>query len=138
VSSKVEVRLPDDSILEVEKGTTWLEVARRIGERLAQAAVAVLVDGQLKDVRDEVEEDCRLEILTAKDERALEVLRHSCAHLMAQAVRELYPGTKVAIGPAIADGFYYDFDLEETFDEEALKAIEARMKALAKAKIPFG
>ncbi len=137
MSSKVEVRLPDDSILEVEKGTTWLEVARRIGERLAQAAVAVLVDGQLKDVRDEVEEDCRLEILTAKDERALEVLRHSCAHLMAQAVRELYPGTKVAIGPAIADGFYYDFDLEETFDEEALKAIEARMKALAKAKIPI-
>ncbi len=137
MSPVVKITLPDGAQLEAPQGATLLEVIAQIGPRLAKAAVAAIVNGQLRDVRDAVEEDATLEVLTAKDPRALEVLRHSASHLMAQAVRQLFPGTKVAIGPSIADGFYYDFDTEVAFTEADLEAIESRMNELAKADIPL-
>ena len=126
----MQVRLPDKSLLELPDGASGLVAARSIGPRLAEQAVGVRVDGDLRDLRLPLADGQQIEILTTKngdDADALTVLRHSAAHLLAEAVRRLYPGVKVAIGPAIANGFYYDFDFPEPIAEEDLAPIEAEI-----------
>ncbi|SEJ81831.1 threonyl-tRNA synthetase [Pseudomonas linyingensis] len=127
------VTLPDGSQRSFEQPVSVAEVAQSIGAGLAKAALAGKVDGQLVDTSYVIEEDAALSIITARDAEGVEVLRHSCAHLMAMAVQELFPGTQVTIGPVINDGFYYDFDCERPFTSEDLERIEAKMYELAKA-----
>ncbi|HET7428015.1 MAG TPA: TGS domain-containing protein, partial [Gaiellales bacterium] len=125
--------LPDGTDLDLADGATGLDAAAAIGPRLAQAAVAVQVNGDVRDLRLPVADGEQLRILTDRDPEALAVLRHSTAHVMAEAVLHLWPDAKIAIGPAIADGFYYDFELPDggTFSEDDLARIEARMRELA-------
>ena len=112
------------------------EVAEAIGPGLARAALAGRVDGELRDLSHVIEGDAELAIVTAKDDDGLEVIRHSCAHLMAQAAQELFPSAQVTIGPVIEDGFYYDFAYERPFTPEDLQAIEKRMGEIAKRDLP--
>lgn len=129
------ITLPDGSQREFDAPVSVHEVAARIGPGLAKAAVVGKVDGTLVDTRYVIEQDVNLAIITAKDEEGVEVIRHSCAHLMAQAVQQLYPGTQVTIGPVIENGFYYDFATVEPLTVEDLAKIEARMAELAKQSI---
>jgi len=130
--SAMRIGLPDGTDLELENGATGLDVANAIGPRLAQAAVAVGVGDEVRDLRLPLAEGDRVRILTARDAEALPVLRHSTAHVMAEAVLHLWPDAKVAIGPAIADGFYYDFQFPEPISSDALGRIE-----LEKRRKPF-
>lgn len=132
----ITVTLPDASRREYEAGVTVADVAQPIGAGLAKAALCGKVDGKLVDLSYKLEKDASVAIVTAKDPEGLELLRHSTAHLMAQAVKELYPTAEVTIGPAIENGFYYDFKYERPFTPEDLTAIEARMHELAKKDIP--
>ncbi len=131
----MKVTLKDGSSMEFENGVSVLEVAKTISEGLARAACAAKVNGEVVDLRTELDGDCELEILTAKDADGLRVLRHTASHVMAQAVKRLYPDTKLAIGPAIDDGFYYDFDREAPFSAEELSDIEKEMKKIVKENI---
>lgn len=131
----ITVTLPDASRREYEAGVTVADVAQSIGAGLAKAALCGKVDGKLVDLSYKLEKDASVAIVTAKDPEGLELLRHSTAHLMAQAVKELYPTAEVTIGPAIENGFYYDFKYERPFTPEDLTAIEARMHELAKKDI---
>lgn len=128
----VKVTLKDGSVREVERGTTLAGLAASISRGLAKAAVAGKVNGEDKDLSYPLDEDAEVEILTLDSEEGLKVLRHSSSHLLAQAVQNLFPGTKLGIGPAIANGFYYDFDSEHVFTPEDLEKIEAEMHRLAK------
>lgn len=132
----ITMTLPDASRREYEAGVTVADVAQSIGAGLAKAALCGKVDGKLVDLSYKLEKDASVAIVTAKDPEGLELLRHSTAHLMAQAVKELYPTAEVTIGPAIENGFYYDFKYERPFTPEDLTAIEARMHELAKKDIP--
>lgn len=132
----ITVTLPDASRREYEAGVTVADVAQSIGAGLAKAALCGKVDGKLVDLSYKLEKDASVAIVTAKDPEGLELLRHSSAHLMAQAVKELYPTAEVTIGPAIENGFYYDFKYERPFTPEDLTAIEARMHELVKKDIP--
>lgn len=127
VPGKINIVLPDDSTLDIEPGGTVLTVAERVGPRLAASAVAGRVNGALADVSAVVSDGDRVEIMTAGSPAGLDILRHSVAHVMAQAVGELYPGTRFGIGPTIEDGFYYDFDLPAALSADDLPAIEAKM-----------
>ncbi len=127
-----KIRLTDGRELEVEAGASWAEVAREAGV----AAVAVLVDGELRDLRDQAEGGREVKLLTFSDPEALEVLRHTAAHVLAQAVRRLFPGVKLAIGPAIADGFYYDFDFPQPITREDLPRIEEEMNRIVAEDLP--
>jgi len=130
-SVQIRLTLPDGSVRTVAKGTTGGEVAASIGPGLAKAALAVKLDGVVSDLFAPIEKDAKLEIVTAKNEKeALDLIRHDAAHLMAQAVQELFPGTQVTIGPVIEDGFFYDFARAEPFHEMDLAKIEARMKEI--------
>src|SRR5437660_4111351 len=123
----MKVVLPDNSELELPAGATGLDAARAIGPKLAAEAVLVRSDGHVKDLRLPLEDGERIQILTTRDKDdpdALYVLRHSTAHLLAEAVRRLYPGVKIAIGPPIENGFYYDFDFPEPIREDDLPRIE--------------
>lgn len=128
----VTITLPDGSTRSFPAGVTPAEIAAAIGARLARDAVAARVDGELVDLTRPIAQDAKVEIVTAASPVGREVLRHSCAHLMAQAVFDLFPGARYAIGPAIADGFYYDFELPDGrhFTDEDLPRIEARMAEL--------
>ena len=130
------ITLPDGSKREYDHPVTVAEVAADIGPGLAKAAVAGKVDGKEVDTSYVIDHDAEVAILTPRDEEGLEVIRHSTAHLLAQAVKELYPEAQVTIGPVIENGFYYDFDYKRPFTEEDLEKIEARMKELAKQDIP--
>lgn len=130
------ITLPDGSQRNFEQAVNVFQVAESIGPGLAKAALAGKVNDTLVDTSYLITEDSRLAIITAKDADGLEVLRHSCAHLMAQAVKQLWPNTQVTIGPTIEDGFYYDFDIEGTFAPEDLEAIEKRMNELIKQDLP--
>jgi len=121
------ITLPDGSTRSYERPISGAELARDIGPGLAKAALLVRIDGQLRDLATRIERDAKVAIVTAKDPDALEVLRHDSAHLMAEAVKELYPETQVTIGPAIDNGFYYDFARAHPFTPEDLARIEARM-----------
>ena len=128
----VAITLPDGSIREFDSGVSGAEIAAAIGPGLAKAALAIRVDGEMKDLAAPVDRDAGIEIVTARDADALELLRHDAAHVMAEAVKELYPETQVTIGPAIEDGFYYDFSRPTAFTPEDLERIEARMHEIVK------
>jgi threonyl-tRNA synthetase len=133
----IRVTLPDGSVREVAPGTTPLEIAESIGPRLARDAVVARVDGELFDLGRPLARDVRLQILTARDPEALEVLRHSTAHATAQAVQELFPGTRIGQGPVIEGGFYYDFDRDEPFTDADLERIEARVAEIVARDLPI-
>ncbi len=133
----MKITLKDGSVLEQESGVSCMDVAKSISEGLARAAVAAVVNGQTVDLSTALNEDCTLSILTTRDEAGLEVFRHSAAHVMAQAVKRLYPGAKFAIGPAIANGFYYDIDFPTPISKDELDKIEKEMTAIVKADYPF-
>lgn len=125
--SSIKVKLPDGSVREVAEGTTPLEIAQAIGPRLAKAAVAAKWEGRVTDLKRPLTSDGALEILTVESEDGLEVLRHSTAHLMAQALRRLFPGTKLAIGPVVGERFYYDVDCPKPLSADDFDAIEREM-----------
>ena len=133
----VNVTLPDGSVRQFESAVTVAEVAASIGAGLAKAALAGKVDGRLVDTSHRIEADAALAIVTVRDAEALDLIRHDAAHVMAQAVQELYPGTQVTIGPAIEDGFYYDFARDTPFTPEDLVAIEKRMDEIVKRDLPI-
>lgn len=130
------VSLPDGSRRHFDAPVSVFDVARDIGPGLAKAALAGRIDDRLVDVRHEITDDVTLSIVTERDPEGVEIIRHSAAHLLAQAVKELFPEAQVTIGPVIANGFYYDFALEKPFTPEDLENIERRMKKLAKADLP--
>jgi threonyl-tRNA synthetase len=137
-SAQVAITLPDGSVRTYAPGTTGADVAASIAKSLAKAAVAVKIDGVVKDLATPLTQDCRLEIVTDKNEAdMLELIRHDCAHIMAEAVQELYPGTQVTIGPAIATGFYYDFARDTPFTPDDLVKIEKRMHEIVDENRPF-
>ena len=131
-----DIRLPDGSIRSFEKVVTVAEVAAGIGAGLARAALAGKVDGRLVDTSYLIARDADLAIVTDRDAEGLEIIRHSTAHLLAYAVKELFPEAQVTIGPVIENGFYYDFAYRRPFTPEDLQAIEERMGELAKRDIP--
>ena len=126
------ITLPDGSKREFDRPVSVLEVAQDIGAGLAKATIAGRVNGERRDACDIINEDANLEIITAKDEDGLEIIRHSCAHLLGHAIKQLFPDVKMAIGPTIENGFYYDVDLERSLTQEDIDAIEKRMLELAK------
>lgn len=133
----MKITLKDGSVLECNSGSSCLDVAKTISEGLARAAVAAFVDGKTVDLSTKLTEDCSLSILTTRDEAGMEVYRHSAAHILAQAVKHLYKNAKFAIGPAIANGFYYDIDFDKPIGRDDLEAIEKEMNAIVKADLPF-
>ena len=128
----VAITLPDGSVRQYKEPVSGADIAADIGPGLAKAALAVRVDGELTDLLAPIENDACIGIITSKDDDALELLRHDCAHVMAEAVKELYPETQVTIGPNIEDGFYYDFSRAKPFTPEDLEKIEARMREIVK------
>ncbi|MDO4708848.1 MAG: threonine--tRNA ligase [Pseudomonadota bacterium] len=126
----IKITLPDGSQREFAQPVSVMEVAANIGAGLAKATIAGEVDGRLVDASDVIERDARLRIITAKDPEGVEIIRHSCAHLVGHAVKQLYPEVKMVIGPVIEDGFYYDIYSERPFTPEDMAAIEARMAEL--------
>ncbi len=126
------ITLPDGSQRSFENPVSTLDVANDIGPGLAKATIAGRVNGERVDACDMINEDSRLEIITAKDDDGLEIIRHSCAHLIGHAVKQLFPDAKMAIGPTIDNGFYYDIDMEHSLSQEDVDAIEKRMLQLAK------
>ena len=132
----IQVTLKDD-VRSYEPGVTVYEVAKSIGAGLAKAACAGRVDGEAVDLRTPLTKDCKVEILTFDSTDGKHAYWHTTAHIMAQAVQHLFPDAKFAIGPAIENGFYYDFDLPRTLTPEDLEAIEKEMKAIIKEDIPL-
>ncbi|ART79289.1 threonine--tRNA ligase [Oceanisphaera avium] len=130
------ITLPDGSQRHFEQAVSVMDVAKDIGPGLAKACIAGRINGQLVDACELIEHDAKLAIITAKDEDGLAILRHSCAHLLGHAIKQLWPQTKMAIGPVIDNGFYYDVDLDHTLTEEDLVKLEARMKELVKTDYP--
>ncbi len=139
LANELHVTLPDGSQRTLAKGSTALDLAASIGSRLAKAAVAAKINGQETDLGAVIPDGATVAIITADSDPGRHVLRHSTAHLMAQAVVQLFPGTKFSIGPAIEDGFYYDFELPDgrTFSDDDLSSIDARMRELISANQPF-
>ncbi|HIU86508.1 TPA: threonine--tRNA ligase [Candidatus Spyradomonas excrementavium] len=136
--SNIEVILPDNSKISVEENSTGMDLAKKISEGLARNALAIDINGVTKSLTTTLNNNDRVKILTAKDPEALHVMRHSTSHIMAQAVIRLFPQAKLAIGPAIENGFYYDFDLEgHAFTEDDLRKIEDEMKKIIKEKHTF-
>ncbi len=135
--SSVNVQLPDGSGVELPSGSTALTLAGNIGPRLAKTAVAAKINGDVVDLSTPLSEGDKVEILTFDSEEGRDVFRHSASHLMAAAVKRLYPDAKLAIGPSIEDGFYYDIDADKTFTDEDLPDIEKEMAKIVKEDIPF-
>jgi threonyl-tRNA synthetase len=133
----VAITLKDGSVRRFDGPVAGSEIARAIGPRLAKDALAIMVDGEMKDLAQIVARDAKVEIVTREDPRALELLRHDAAHVMAEAVQELYPGTQVTFGPATETGFYYDFARDEPFTPEDLEKIEARMHEIVRRDEPI-
>ena len=133
----INITLKDGSQKQYEAGISVLDVAKDLSEGLARNACCGLINGERVDLRTTLNEDCNLEILTFNDQDGKWAFRHTAAHMLAQAVKRLYPDVKLAIGPAIEDGFYYDFDRDKAFTEEEFAAIEAEMKKIAKEKLPI-
>ena len=130
----IEITLPDNSVKKFDNPVTVLEVAESIGSGLAKATIAGRVNGELKDACDLIEENASLEIIRAQDQEGLEIIRHSCAHLFGHALKQIYPDAKMAIGPVIKNGFYYDIDFDKSLSMKDLEKIEQRMKKLASSE----
>src|SRR5271166_1562197 len=137
MSESFTITLPDGTQKSVPAGSGPMDIAKSIGPRLADDAVVARVNGQLYDLTRPFESDAQLEILTSKDPEALQVYRHSTAHLLAAAVLELFPETKLGIGPPIDTGFYYDFDRPSPFTPEDLEKIEKKMWEIQKRHLPY-
>jgi threonyl-tRNA synthetase len=133
----IALTFPDGSARDYKAGITGAELAASISKSLAKKAVAVSLDGALADLNEPIKQSARVKILTRDDPEALELIRHDAAHVMAEAVQELFPGTQVTIGPVIENGFYYDFYREESFTPEDLAKIEEKMRAIVAADRPF-
>ncbi len=133
----IKVTLKDGSVKEVAAGSTLLEIAKGISQKLGKQALLAVVDGVNKDLSDKLEHDAAVEFVTPDTPEGLHAIRHTCAHVMAQAIQHLFPDVKFAIGPAIANGFYYDLDSEHTFTPEDLQAIEKEMAKIVKQNIPL-
>ncbi len=127
----ISVRLPDDSVRELRDGATGADLAQGIGPRLLEASLAIKVDGHLQDLNAPLPDGVKVALVTSKDPNSLEILRHSTSHLLAQAVKRLFPEAKAGIGPVIEDGFYYDFQVEKFFTPEDLVAIEDEMRKVS-------
>ncbi len=132
-----KVTLPDGSILQVTDGTTVGQLAQQIGPGLAKAAVAAKINGKLVDLSTPVNNEAEVQIITVKDDEGLDVMRHSCAHVMADAICSIWPGTKLVYGPTVEDGFYYDIDLDEPIRPTDFERIEKKMAEIVKADKPF-
>jgi threonyl-tRNA synthetase len=128
----IKITLKDGSIVEVEKGTKVAEVAAKLSTSLAKKALGAKIDGEIAELMQEISEDCKLEILTFEDEAGKKVLRHTASHILAQAIKRLYPEVKLAIGPSIDTGFYYDFDASFSFTPEMLEKVEVEMNKIVK------
>lgn len=126
------ITLPDGSQRQFDHAVSVMDIARDIGPGLAKACIAGRVNGELVDACDPIENDASVSIITAKDEEGVEILRHSCAHLLGHAIKQLWPDTRMAIGPVIDNGFYYDVDIDRTLNQEDLDLLEKRMLELAK------
>ncbi len=137
VTSNIAITLPDGSVREFDRPVTGAEIAASIGPRLAKDALAVKIDGEVKDLTTTVTTDARIEIVTRAHPDALDVIRHDAAHVLADAVQKLYPGTQVTIGPSIANGFYYDFARDEPFTPDDLEKIEAKMREIVAKDVPI-
>src|SRR5271156_972189 len=135
--SNFNITLPDGSVQSFPPGARPIDVAQKIGQRLADDAIVARVNGDLWDLERPFEGDASLQILTAKNPDALEVVRHSTAHLLAAAVLELFPDTKLGIGPPIETGFYYDFQRDTPFSPEDLEKIEKRMWEIQARDLPY-
>ena len=133
----MQVRLPDGNLVEAPRGGSAADIAAGIGPRLARAALAAVVDDEVVDLARPVSPGAEVRILTSRDDDALPVLRHSAAHVLATAVRELHPAAGIGFGPPVEDGFYYDFEVDEPFTPDDLKAFEARMRDIVAADYPF-
>jgi threonyl-tRNA synthetase len=133
----VKLTLPDGSIRDYDAPVSGADVAADIGPGLAKAALAVRINGEMKDLSLVIEEDCEFSIVTAKDDDALDLLRHDAAHVMAQAVQELFPGTQVTIGPSVENGYYYDFAREEPFSTDDFESIEKKMAEIVDRDLEF-
>src|SRR6266850_3568647 len=133
----VAITLPDGSVRRFDGPVAGADIAAAIGPGLAKAALAIKVDGALKDLSLPIERDARIEIVTRTHPAALELLRHDCAHVLAEAVQELYPGTQITFGPATDNGFYYDFVRDQPFTPEDFPLIEARMREIVDRDEPI-
>ena len=133
----ITITLPDGSTLEFPAGTTCLEVAQSISKSLAKAAIAVDINNQLHDLSFALKQNCTMNIIKREDDQALEMIRHDAAHVMAEAVKELFPETQVTIGPAIENGVYYDFYREVPFSAEDIPKIEKKMRQIIEQNQPF-
>ena len=133
----IHITLKDGSVKEFEAGVSVIDVAKSLGAGLAKAACCGRINGEVADLRTPITEDCQLEICTFDDEDGKKTFWHTSSHVMAQAVKRLYPQAKFAIGPAIKEGFYYDFDVEKPFTPEDIEKIEAEMKKIVKEKLPL-
>ena len=132
----MKITLKDGVVKEFDNAVSVLEIAKSISEGLARNACAGIVDGEVKDLRYVVDKDAEVSICTFEDEAGKLAFRHTASHMLAQAVKRLYPEAKIAIGPSISDGFYYDFDREKAFTQEELEALEAEMKKRGAYNIP--
>src|SRR5207302_4793053 len=133
----VALTFPDGARREYPQDITGLDIAKGISPSLAKRTVAMALDGALVDLSDKIERDASIEFLARDDKRALELIRHDCAHVLAEAVQTLWPGTQVTIGPVIENGFYYDFQRNEPFAPEDFPAIEAKMREIIARDRPF-
>ncbi len=133
----IKITLKDGSVMEQEAGLSIYEIAQKISERLAKAATSALLNGKVVDLRTVLNEDCNLQILTFDDEEGKGAYRHTTSHIMAQAIKRLFPNAKLAIGPSIENGFYYDIDIDETFSPEDLENIEKEMDKICKEDLPI-
>ena len=133
----VAITLPDGNRQEYDSALTGAELAGRIGPGLAKAALAIRIDGELRDLSAVIDRDSEIEIVTRDHSDALDLLRHDAAHVMAEAVKELYPETQITIGPVIENGFFYDFSRDAPFTPEDLEKIEARMREIVDRDEPI-
>ncbi|MCI0528673.1 MAG: threonine--tRNA ligase, partial [Nitrospira sp.] len=137
MSEQVTVKFPEGTQKKCRRGTSFLELLETLGKRIPQDVVAVKVNGSLYDLRIPVQQDVTVDPLPFTSPEGREVYRHSSSHLMAQAVKRLFPGVRLAIGPAIDEGFYYDFEYERPFTPEDLLKIENTMKEIVRADLPI-
>ena len=127
MSDNITITFPDGNTKSVEKGISGFDLANQISKSLAKESVAIQIDGKISDLSLELNKDCKVVIIKRENEEALDIIRHDCAHVMAEAVQSLFPGTQVTIGPSIENGFYYDFARKEPFTLSDLPKIEKKM-----------
>ena len=132
----VNITLPDQSIKQFDTAPTGLDLAKQISEGFARNCVAMEKDGQLLDLNTRIADDARVRLVTTSDQEGLEIMRHSAAHVMAQAILRIYKDAKLTIGPVVEDGFYYDIDMEPVSEDDFAK-IETEMRKIIKSKLPI-